>query len=127
MCEKKIRSHLTLTYGEYIMTIIVPRPTVTIVSSPSGKNFTVNAQTEGHDFEYQLLPKYFIENHGMEGYPQTEDHAQELAQAYATAYDVEATAIESGKKTPYHINGNLRDHGMAKSRRKLSSAFKARG
>jgi hypothetical protein len=107
------------------MTIIVPRPTVTIVSSPSGKNFTVNAQTELHDFEYQLLPKYFIVNHGMEGYPQTEAEAREVANSYLAAFEEEATAIESGAKRPYHINGNLKDHGMAKSRRKLSSAFKA--
>ena len=107
------------------MTIIVPRPTVTIVASPNGKNFTVNAQTEGHDFEYQLLPKYYIENHDMEGFPQTEAIAQEIANSYLAAFEVEATAIESGAKRPYHINGNLKDHGMAKSRRKLSSAFRA--
>ena len=107
------------------MTIIVPRPTVTIVASPSGKNFTVNAQTEGHDFEYQLTPKYFIVNHDMEGFPQTEAVAQEIANSYLAAFEAEATAIESGVKRPYHINGNLKDHGMAKSRRKLSSAFRA--
>ena len=109
------------------MAIQIARPVVTIVASPSGKFFTIESATTGHEYEYQLTAKYFQVNHDMEGLPQSEDHAQELAQAYATAYDVEATAIESGKKTPYHINGNLRDHGMAKSRRQLSSAFKARG
>ena len=107
------------------MAIQIARPVVTIVASPSGKFFTIESATTGHDYEYQLTAKYFQVNHGMEGLPQTQEHAQELADAYQVAYNVEATAIESGEKTPYHINGNLRDHGMAKSRRKLSSAFKA--
>lgn len=100
--------------------ITVSRPTVTVTSSPNGKNFTIESSTPGHEFEYQLTSKYFLVLHGMEGFPQTKEAAENLATEFSTAYENEAKKIESGAKRPYHIMGNLKEHGMAKSRRKLS-------
>tara|TARA_R110000751_G_scaffold216187_1_gene319530 strand:- start:129 stop:449 length:321 start_codon:yes stop_codon:yes gene_type:complete len=100
--------------------ITISRPTLTIIASPSGKRFAIEATADTWSNVYQsLLPVL-----------KTEKDAKAFIEDFASDFEEDAAVIEDLVATTgngrRNIMRDLVDHGMWRSRRKLVGAMAKR-
>ncbi len=88
----------------------ITRPTVTVVASPSGKQFTIEWTADSWSNKYQHLERF-----------DTSKQAANFGVKFSKDFDAEATDIEEGVIPRHHIPTTLCDNGIAKSRRKVTT------
>jgi len=84
---------------------IVTRPTLEIVSSPSGKSFTYRAGNPSWNREYQRRDSF-----------ESAALAKEAASSFAKAFEILASGIENGTVPKHHIMGAYVENGYFRSR-----------
>jgi hypothetical protein len=90
----------------------VSRPVLTVVSSPSGKSFAWEATAPSWNVELQSTAHF-----------DTEAGAKAHGKAFSKSFDVEATKMENGTTPRRNMIAELADHGIVKTRIKLSDSF----
>ncbi len=92
------------------MAINITRPVVTVVASPSGKKFGIEWSHASWTQVHQHLVTF-----------DDADDATEFGKTFLNDFNAEADDIEANRIAPHNIARTLREHGLIRSKRKVTT------